>query len=123
MLPLWLIKAGAALALLAAVWFHGRGAGAASVRVEWQAQQLHDREAADAARESDRLRGRAADADYQARRAAAARRAVTPSPESVYALHATICPPAGPLGRPLEFGDVPVPGAWLDRLRDAGADY
>jgi hypothetical protein len=122
-MPLWLIKAGVALALLAGVWLHGRSTGAASVRAESQAQQLADREAADAARESDRLRARAADADYQARRAAAARRAVTPSPESVYALHATICPPAGPLGRPLELGDVPVPRAWLNRLRDAGADY
>jgi hypothetical protein len=69
------------------------------------------------------LRARAAATDYEAQRAAIARRATSPSPESRYALHATICPPAGAFSRPLELGDVPVPGVVLDRLRDAGADF
>lgn len=123
MIPLWALKAGGVLALLGGAWLHGRQAGAGAVRADWQAQQIADREAAETARESDRLRARAAEASYFSRSAAAARRAATPSPESVYALHATICPPAGPLGRALELGDVPVSRAVLDRLRDAGADY
>lgn len=123
MIPLWAIKAGAVLALLAGVWFHGRSSGADSVQARWDQQVREDKEAADSARESDRLRARTADADYQGSKAAAARRAATPSPESVYALRSTICPPPGALGKPLELGDVPIPGVWLERLRSAGADY
>lgn len=123
MIPLWIIKAGIGLAVVAGIWFHGRGVGADGVKAKWDQQVREDKDAADAAREVDRLRARSADADYQARKAAAARRTANPSPESEYALHATICPPAGPFGRQLELGDVPVPRAWLDRLRDAGADY
>lgn len=121
MIPLWAAKLGAgavALAVAAGYCYH---LGGQRVQRKWNAQVQQDKAAADAAREVDRLRARSADADYQARRAAAARR--EPSPESAYALKATICPPAGVFGRPLELGDVPVPGAVLDRLRDAGADY
>lgn len=121
--PTWLIKAGAAALLLAGAWLHGHHQGAAGVQADWKAQQLAQRQAADAQAEQQRLRERAAAAAYETQRAAITRRAATPSPESAYALHATICPPAGALGRPLELGDVPVPGAVLDRLRRAGADY
>ncbi len=123
MLPAWSIQLAAGLALVAAAGGYGYRHGAQSVQARWDKQAREAQAAADALRESDRLRARAADADYQARRAAAARRSNSPSPESVYALHATICPPAGAFGRPLELGDVPVPGVWLDRLRSAGADY
>lgn len=123
MIPLWAIKAGIGLALLAGAWCHGHRTGAAGVRADWQAEQLADGDAADAQAEQQRLRGRAAAADYEAKRAAITRRLTQPSPEAQYALHATICPPAGALGRPLELGDVPVPGAVLDRLRNAGADF
>ena len=121
--PLWLIKTGAVLALLAGVWFSGKNFGAERVQARWDKAAAEARAAAEAERESDRLRAQAAAASYEAQRAAIARRAATPSPESRYALHATICPPAGPLGRPLELGDVPIDRAVLDRLRDAGADY
>lgn len=121
--PPWLIKLAGGLALLAAVGGAGWRYGAQGVQRKWDAQVIEDRAAAETARESDRLRARAAETSYVARSAAAARRAANPSPESVYALHATICPPAGPLGRALELGDVPVSRAVLDRLRDAGADY
>lgn len=123
MIPLWALKLGGVVVLLAGVWAHGRHVGAAAVQSRWDAQQLAERQAADTARESDRLRARAAATDYEARRAAIARRATTPSPESEYALHATICAPAGAFGRPLELGDVDLPRAVLDRLRDAGSDY
>lgn len=121
--PLWLIGSIAGVVVAGGIWFHGNRTGAAGVRADWDQQVREDKDAADAAREVDRLRARSADADYQARKATAARRTANPSPESEYALHATICPPAGPFGRPLELGDVPVPGSWLERLRDAGADY
>lgn len=123
MIPIWAIKAGAVVALLAGVWFHGRSSGADRVQAKWDQQVREDKDAADAARESDRLRARTLDAEYQANRAAAARRLADPSPESVYALKATICPPPGALGKPLELGDVPIPGVWLERLRSAGANY
>ncbi|KQY83642.1 hypothetical protein [Pelomonas sp. Root1444] len=121
--PLWLIKLLGVLALLAGVWFHGDRTGAAGVRAEWDAQRLAEQQAAEAQAEQQRLRARAAATDYETKRAALLRRLTQPSPESVYALHATICPPAGALGKPLELGDVPVPGVWLDRLRNAGADF
>lgn len=121
--PVWLLKLGAVLALLAGIWFHGRHIGAAGVQARWDEQTREAKDAADAARESDRLRARSAETTYEAQRAAIARRATTPPPELTYALHATICPPAGALGKPLELGDVPVPAAVLQRLRSAGADY
>lgn len=111
----------AALALLAGIWFHGRHVGADGVRAEWQAQQQADREAADAERESNRLRAQAAAKDYESQRAAIAAR--QPSQEYRYALTARICPPPGALVRDYELGDLPLPGAVLDRLRAAGADY
>lgn len=121
--PLWLLKAGAGLMLLALFAGYGYRHGAQRVQARWDKAAAEERAAAEAQRESDRLRAQAAATSYEAQRAAIARRATQPSPESAYALHATICPPAGPLGRPLELGDVPVPGVWLDRLRDAGADF
>lgn len=122
-MPGWLIKLLGVLALLASAWFHGNRTGAAGARADWKAQQLADQQAAEAQAEQQRLRARAAATDYETKRAALLRRLTQPSPESVYALHATICPPAGALGKPLELGDVPVPGVWLDRLRNAGADF
>jgi hypothetical protein len=121
--PLWLIKAGAVLALSALFAGYGYHHGAQRVQRRWSAQLAADKAAAEAQAESNRLRARAAATDYEAQRAAIARRATSPSPESRYALHATICPPAGAFSRPLELGDVPVPGVVLDRLRDAGADF
>ncbi len=118
-----IIKAGAVLALLAGVWLHGRHWGAEGVQADWDAQVRADKDAAEIARESNRLLSSAAASHYEGQRAAAARRATLPLPEYRYALSATICPPAGVFGRPLELGDVPVPGAVLDRLRSAGADY
>lgn len=123
MIPLWAIKLGAALGLLAAVAGYGYHHGAQRVQARWDKAAAEQRAAAEAARESDRLRAQAAAKSYEAQRAAITARLTKPSPEAAYALHATICPPAGALGRPLELGDVPVPGAVLDRLRDAGADY
>jgi hypothetical protein len=116
MLPSWSIATAVAVAAIAGAYLHGHRTGDEAARAELAA-------VADAQRESDRLRARAAATDYEARRAANARRAIQPSPESRYALTATICPPAGAFGRPLELGDVPIPGAVLDRLRHAGADY
>jgi cytochrome c5 len=119
----WYVKLAIVAAILAVVWLQGRHAGSSGVQERWDAQVRADKDAADAAREADRLRSHAAATQYEAQRAAIARRATSPSPESVYALHATICPPAGALGKPLELGDVPIPAVWLDRLRDAGRDY
>ena len=113
----------AGLALLAGAAGYGNHHGAMRVQAKWDKAIAEAKAADDAARESDRLRARSAETTYETQRAAIARRAATPSPESVYALHATICPPAGPLGRAIELGDVPVPRVWLDRLRNAGADY
>lgn len=121
--PLWLIRSAAVLAVLGGAWLHGHHQGAAAVREQWQAEQLAATQAAAAQAEQQRLRQQAAATTYEAQRAAIARRATQPSPESAYALHASICPPAGALGRPLELGDVPVPAAVLERLRGAGADY
>lgn len=123
MIPVWTIKLGAGLALLMAVAGYGYHHGAQRVQAKWDAQAQAAKDAVDTARESERLRARAADSDYQARRAAADRRSTQPSPDAAYALHATICPPAGALGKALELGDVPVGAAVLQRLRDAGADY
>ena len=117
-----ILPALAVLALLAGIWFHGHHTGAESVQTKWDAQVRADKDAADAAREVDLLRSSAAATAYEARSATIARRATQPSPEAAYALHATICPPAGALGR-LELGDVPLPAAVLQRLRDASADY
>lgn len=121
--PLWLIKAGAVLALLAGFWFHGHHAGAANVQAAWDKQARETKDAADAAREVDRIKSSAAAKTYEAQRAAIASRATPRTQEAAYALHATICPAAGTFARPLELGDVPVPGAELERLRSAGADY
>lgn len=121
--PLWLLKAGGVLALLAGVWLHGRHVGDEAVTEAWAAADRERDEADAAASAAQREQARAAAAQYEAKRAAIARRATQPSPESEYALHATICPPAGTFARPLELGDVPVPGAVLDRLRNAGADF
>jgi hypothetical protein len=118
-MPLWAMKAGAVLALLAGAWGHGRHVGAAGVQARWDAQVRADKDAADAARESDRLASHAAATRYEAARAAIAARAAAPSPEYRNALAAPICPVAGPL----ELGDVSVPAAVLQRLHDAGADY
>lgn len=123
MIPPLALKAGAALVALVLAAGYGYRHGAASVQRRWDAQQLADRNAAEAARESNRLLSSAAATQYEAQRAAAARRATQPSPESRYALTATICPPAGAFGRPLELGDVPVSRAVLNRLRDAGAEF
>lgn len=117
--PIWLIKAGAVLALLVGVWFHGHHAGSQGVQARWDAQVRADKDAADAAREADRVASHAAATHYEAQRAAIAARASQPSQEFRDALHAPICPAAGPL----ELGDVPVSAAVLERLRDAGADY
>jgi hypothetical protein len=128
-LSLELKIAGYALALAgvlgAVAWaaHHERQLGAASVQADWDAERLASQQAAEAQAEQQRLRAQAAASDYEAKRAEFARRAATPSPESSYALHATICPPPGPLSKPLELGDVPVPAAVLGRLRDAGADF
>lgn len=119
MIPAWALKLGAVLALLAGAWAHGYHHGARRVQARWDAQAQAAQAAADTARESDRLRARAASADYEARRSALAARAAHVSPEVRNALHAPICPP----GAALELGDVPVSRAVLQRLRDAGADY
>lgn len=123
MIPLWAIKLGAALALLAGAWMHGRSVGVDGVRAEWQAQQQQDREAAETQRESERLRARAAAADYETRRAAIAARATQVSPEVRNALNAPICRPLGASAPGLRLGDLAVPAAVVGRLRDAGADY
>lgn len=121
--PLWLLKAGAALVMLVLAAGYGYRHGAARVQARWDRAAAEQRAQAETDRESNLLRSRAAATSYETQRAAIARRASTPSQESVYALRSTICPPPGALGRSLELGDVPVPSAVLDRLRDAGADY
>lgn len=123
MIPAWCIKVLAVLALLAAAAGYGYHHGAQRIQALWDAQVQADKAAAEAAAEADRLRSRAAATQYETQRAAAARRLTNPPPESEYALHRSICPPPGVLGKPLEFGDVPVPDSWLDRLRGAGADF
>jgi hypothetical protein len=121
--PLWLIKlAGVLLALVLATGY-GYRHGAARVQAKWDKAAAEQLAQVEAERESSRLRAQAAATTYETQRAAIARRPANPSQESVYALRTTICPPPGALGRPLELGDVPIPGAQLDRLRDAGADY
>lgn len=123
MIPLWSLKLGGVLLALVLAWGYGYHHGGQRVQRKWDAQQLADRQAAEAQREAQRLTAQAAATEYEAKRAAIARRAAQASLESRYALTATICPPPGAIGRPLELGDVPIPGAVLDRLRDAGADY
>ena len=120
--PLWLIKAGGVLAILAGAWLHGRHIGAAGVTADWDAQKGADQRAAESIAARDRLQASMASASYQAQRAEIAGRAGSQTPEARYALHATICPAAGAFSKPLELGDVPVPAAQLDRLRRAGAD-
>lgn len=121
--PLWILKLGGVLLALALATGYGYRHGAARVQAKWDKAEAEQRAQAETDRESNLLRGRAAATTYETQRAAIARRVSNPSPESVYALHTTICPAAGALGRPLELGDVPIPGSQLDRLRDAGADY
>lgn len=118
-----ILPALAVLALLGGAWFHGRSSGADAVQANWDAERVAQAAAAEAARESNRLRGQAAATTYETQRAAFARRATPRTPEARYALTATICPPAGAFGKPLELGDVPIPGTELQRLRDAGADF
>jgi hypothetical protein len=121
--PRWLLKLGGVLLALVLAAGYGYRHGAARVQARWDKAAAEQLAQAEADRESNRLRAQAAATDYETQRAAIARRAAQPSQESVYALRSTICPPPGALGRPLELGDVPVPAAVLDRLRDAGADY
>lgn len=102
---------------------HERQIGAANVQSKWDAQKLIDEQAAEAQRESQRLRAQAAASTYEAQRAAIAARLTKPSPEVANALHAPICPPQPGVPGRLELGDVPIPAAVLQRLRDAGADY
>lgn len=123
MIPAWAIKAAVVLALLAGAAGYGYHHGAQSVQARWDKQTAELKAAADTQAESQRLRAQAAATDYETQRAAIAARATRPSPEASYALHASICPPPGALGKPLELGDVPVPAVWLDRLRNAGANY
>ena len=120
--PLALKLGGVALALVLAAGY-GYRHGAQSVQARWDKQAREAQAAADALRESDRLRARAADADYQARRAAAARRATPASPEVRNALSAPICRQLGASAPGLRLGDVAVPAAVVGRLRDAGTDY
>lgn len=123
MLPPVAIKATAVLVLLAGAAGYGYRHGAARIQARWDKAAAEQRAQAAADREANRLRAQAAATSYEAQRAVIVRRPAQPSQESVYALRSTICPPPGALGRPLQLGDVPVPGAVLDRLRDAGADY
>ena len=123
MLPPLAIKAVCIVIVIGLAGGFGYRHGAADVQAKWDEVSAAQRAQAEADRESNRLRAQAAATDYETQRAAIARRVANPSTESVYALRSTICPPPGALGRPLELGDVPVPGAVLDRLRDAGADY
>jgi len=124
LLPWRYIGAFLALAaIVAGIWFHGHHAGAAAVQAAWDEQVRVDKEAAEAVRESNLLRARAAATSYETQRAAIAARLNKPSQESAYAFHATICPKPGVLGQPLELGDVVLPDAVLRRLRDAGADF
>lgn len=123
MLPPIALKLGAGLVALVIAAGYGYRHGSQSVQARWDKQAQADKSAEEARAESNRLRSLAAATTYEAQRAAIARRATEPSPESRYALSATICPPAGAFGRPLELGDVPIDRSILDRLRDAGADY
>jgi len=123
MVPRWLVALAAMLVLLAGAAGYGYRHGAAKVQARWDKAAAEQRAQAEADREANRLRAQAAATSYEAQRAVIARRPAQPSQESVYALRSTICPPPGALGRPLQLGDVPVPSAVLDRLRDAGADY
>lgn len=123
MLPAWPIKLLAALVLLAGAAAYGYRHGAARVQARWDAQAQAAQAAADTARESDRLRARAASADYEARRAAIAARATQVSPEVRNALSAPICRPLGASAPGLRLGDLDVPAVVVGRLRDAGADY
>lgn len=118
-----LTHAGAALALLVAAWAHGCHHGGQRVQRQWDAQAAAELQAAEAAREVDRLRSHAAAVQYEARRAAIAARATQPSPEVRNALNAPICRPLGASAPGLRFGDLAVPAAVVGRLRDAGSDY
>lgn len=122
--PLWILKLGGVLLALVLAAGYGYRHGAMKVQAKWDAQVVADKAAAEALRESNRLRAQAAATSYETQRAAIVARAnKQPSQEATYALHATICPKSGVLGQPLELGDVPVDRAVLDRLRDAGADF
>lgn len=116
-----LLVGGAVLALVCSVG--GYRLGADLKQAEWDRQKLADQQAADAAREVDRLRMRSADATYQTQRAVIAARLTKSYPEAANALHDPICPPWRGAGRSLELGDVPVSRAVLDRLRDSGSDH
>lgn len=93
---------------MAGIWAHGRSTGDAAARAELQI-------AVEAQAELQRMRACAADANYQTRRAAVARRLSTPSPEVNHALDAPICPPGQPSA--LALGDVPVPAVALTAVR------
>lgn len=120
----YIAAALAVLALLGFVAGYGYRHGAMKVQAKWDAQVVADKAAAETLRESNRLRAQAAATSYETQRAAIVARAnKQPSQEATYALHATICPKSGVLGQPLELGDVSVPAAVLQRLRDSGADF
>lgn len=120
--PLALKLGGVALALVLAAGY-GYHHGAERVQRRWDAQQLAERNAAEAARERQRLAAQSATTQYEARRAAIARQATQVSPEVRNALSASICRPLGASAPGLRLGDVAVSAAVVGRLRDAGTDY
>lgn len=113
----------AIVAILAGAAGYGYRHGSMKVQAKWDAQVAADKAAAEALRESNRLRAQAAATSYETQRAAIAARVNKPSQEVDHAFHASICPKPGVFGQPLELGDVPVGAAVLDSLRAAGADY
>ena len=122
-MTLWAIKLAVVLALLAGAVGYGHHSGADRVQRKWDARVQADKEAADAAREVDRLRSSAAATKYEAQRAAIASRAAQVSPEVRNALSAPICRPLGASAPGVRLGDLAVPAAVVDRLRRAGADF
>lgn len=121
--PVWLLKLGGVLLALVLATGYGYRHGAAKVQARWDKAAADQQAQADAERESNRLRGQAAAASYEAQRAARAREAATPSPEVRNALNAAICPTLGASAPALRLGDVLVSAPVVDRLRRAGSDY
>jgi hypothetical protein len=117
LIPPWFRLAAVAVAA-GTLFIGGYRAGADRVRMQWHLEQAERERAAAEQHLRNERSANAAATDYRAARAARAAR----QPETQHALRNALsapisCPPAASA-----LGDVRIPAAVVDRLRDAGLD-